>query len=178
MKAFASVFVAINTISGCQLIVLLVKQYAVWTRSMYPPYSPSRRELGLMPVSNLLRCFGGKKVWRPRKFGGQEMERGTRLLLMFISLLFAPLLTSQNEQKSPSPVLPSTALGSPLIIWSQSQKPAPLPVSPNVKGKPSPAVPRSVDSSSWLSHTTAEVADDRVAKPPSDDYVPSYPDYW
>jgi hypothetical protein len=72
MKAFASVFVAINTISGCQLIVLLVKQYAVWTRSMYPPYSPSRRELGLMPVSNLLRCFGGqesleaKKVWRPR----------------------------------------------------------------------------------------------------------------
>ena len=172
MKAVATVIVASNAISGCQLIVLLVKQYAVWTRSMYPPYSPSRRELVLMPVSNL-SMFG-----RTRNLGGQEMERGTRLLLMFISLLFAPLLTAQSEQKSPSPVLPSTALGSPLIIWSQSQKPAPLPVSRNVKGKQSPAVPRSVDSSASLSHKTAEDADDRVAKSPSDNYVPSHPDYW
>jgi len=108
------------------------------------------------------------------------MERGTGLLLLFISLLFAPLLTAQSEKKSPTPVLPSTALGSPLIVWSQSQKPAPLPVSPNLKGKqPPPAVPRSVEPSSLLSlsHKTAD-ADHRVTEPPSNGYVPSHPDYW
>jgi hypothetical protein len=98
----------------------------------------------------------------------------TSLLLMFISLLFAPLLTAQSEQKSPTPVLPSTALGSPLIIWSQSQKPTPVPVSPNVKGTQSaPAIPQ-IEPTSSLSHKTAEDADDWVAKPP----VPSHPDYW
>jgi hypothetical protein len=105
------------------------------------------------------------------------MKRGTSLLLMFISLLLAPLLTAQSEQTRP-PVLASTTLGSPLIVWSQSQKPAPLPVSPNMKGKQPPAVPRSVDSSSLLSQKTAEDVDDRVAKSLSKDYVPSHLDYW
>ncbi len=120
----------------------------------------------LMLVPNLTALFG-----RPRN------GRGTSLLLVFISLLLtpllAPLLTAQNGQKSATPVLPSAVLGSPLIVWSQAQKPAPLPVLPNLKGEqPPPGASQSVEPSSLVSpeltvHKSAEEGDDRLAKPPA-----------
>lgn len=105
--------------------------------------------------------------------------------MVFISSLFAPtLLTAQTGQKSPTPVLPSAVLGSPLIVWSQAQKPAPLPVLPNLGKQPPPGVPRPVEPSSFSSpelpapqageendvqngQENNQQNDDRLAKPPA-----------
>jgi len=57
------------------------------------------------------------------------MKRKTGLLATVLFFLaVCPIVSSQDLQSQPSPLLPSEILGPQLIAWSQLQKPQPVPL--------------------------------------------------
>jgi Protein of unknown function (DUF5818) len=52
----------------------------------------------------------------------------TKMFAAAVVLAVSPLLLGQDTAIKSSPVPPAEILGSPLIVWSESQKPQPVPI--------------------------------------------------